>query len=176
MNGGFGGPIVRDRLWFFTTARYQTNTSYIAGLYFPTDPKSFVRTEDKSRQGFDDQFLWDFTTRLTAASHEDEGERLYPGPTQMVAALGDHRRNVPRIRCPRRLARPLISSFLELDPDEPPAFRSRNQLWGQQRYDCAPPRRSQRTGSARSDRGTRRNVQRRRRRADYLRTVRPQLV
>ena len=67
VNGGFGGPVVRDRLWFFTTARYQTNTSYIAGLYFPTDPKSFVRTEDKSRQGFDDQFLWDFTTRLTAA-------------------------------------------------------------------------------------------------------------
>src|SRR5262245_36558581 len=67
VNGGFGGPIARDRLWFFTTGRYQTNTSYIAGLYFPADPKAWVRTEDKSRQGFDDQFLWDFTTRVTAA-------------------------------------------------------------------------------------------------------------
>jgi len=67
INGGFGGPIKRDRLWFFTTGRYQTNTSYIAGLYYPVDPKSWVRTEDKSRQGYDDQFLWDYTTRLTAA-------------------------------------------------------------------------------------------------------------
>src|SRR5262245_9648513 len=67
INGGFGGPIVRDRLWFFATGRYQTNTSYIAGLYFSKDPTSFVRTEDKTRQGFDDQFIWDYTTRLTAA-------------------------------------------------------------------------------------------------------------
>jgi hypothetical protein len=67
INGGFGGPILRDRLWFFSTGRYQTNTSYIAGLYYPLDPKSWVRTDDKSRQAFDDQFLWDFTTRLTAA-------------------------------------------------------------------------------------------------------------
>src|SRR2546422_60682 len=67
VNGGFGGPVVQDRLWFFSTGRYQTNTSYIAGLYFPSDPKSWIRTDDKSRQAFDDQFLWDFTTRLTAA-------------------------------------------------------------------------------------------------------------
>jgi hypothetical protein len=67
VNGGFGGPIKRDRLWFYTTGRYQTNTTYIAGLYYPLDPKSWVRTEDKSKQAFDDQFLWDFTTRLTAA-------------------------------------------------------------------------------------------------------------
>src|SRR5436309_3925745 len=67
VNGGFGGPVKRDRLWFFTTGRYQTNTSYIAGLYFPSDPKSWIRAEDKGRQAFDDQFLWDFTTRLTAA-------------------------------------------------------------------------------------------------------------
>ena len=67
VNGGFGGPIKRDRLWFYATGRYQTNTSYIAGLYFSQDPKSWVRTEDKSRQGFDDQFLWDFTSRITAA-------------------------------------------------------------------------------------------------------------
>ncbi len=67
VNGGFGGPVMKDRLWFFSTGRYQTNTSYIAGLYFPSNPASWVRTDDKSRQAFDDQFLWDFTTRLTAA-------------------------------------------------------------------------------------------------------------
>jgi hypothetical protein len=67
INGGFGGPIVKDRLWFFSTGRYQTNTSYIAGLYYPKDPTAWVRTDDKTRQAYDDQFLWDFTARLTAA-------------------------------------------------------------------------------------------------------------
>src|SRR3989442_6162178 len=67
INGGFGGPVVRDRLWFFSTGRYQTNTSYIAGLYYALDPTARVRVEDKSRQAYDDQFLWDFTTRVTAA-------------------------------------------------------------------------------------------------------------
>src|SRR5258705_90760 len=50
VNGGFGGPIAKDRLWFFSTGRYQTNTSYIAGLYFPSDPKSWIRTDDNIRQ------------------------------------------------------------------------------------------------------------------------------
>ena len=37
INGGLGGPIAKDRLWFYVTGRYQTNTSYIAGLFFPVD-------------------------------------------------------------------------------------------------------------------------------------------
>ena len=67
LSAGIGGPVVRDRLWFYSTARYQTNTSYIAGLYFPADPKARIRTEDRSRQAYDDQFLWDVTARVTAA-------------------------------------------------------------------------------------------------------------
>jgi hypothetical protein len=66
-NAALGGPIVKDRLWFFATGRYQTNTSYIAGLYFPVDPKAFIRVEDKSQQGFDNQYVWDITSRFTAA-------------------------------------------------------------------------------------------------------------
>ena len=67
INAAFGGPIAKDRLWFFSTGRYQTNTSYIAGLYFPVDPKAFIRVEDKSQQGFDNQYVWDITSRFTAA-------------------------------------------------------------------------------------------------------------
>jgi hypothetical protein len=67
INAAIGGPIAKDRLWFFSTGRYQTNTSYIAGLYFPVDPKAFIRVEDKSQQGFDNQYVWDITSRFTAA-------------------------------------------------------------------------------------------------------------
>ena len=33
INPSVGGPILRDKLWFYTSARWQTNQNYIAGLY-----------------------------------------------------------------------------------------------------------------------------------------------
>ena len=33
MNPGAGGPLVKDKLWFYSAARWQTTQSYIAGLY-----------------------------------------------------------------------------------------------------------------------------------------------
>ena len=33
VNPGVGGPIVKDKLWFYSAARWQTTQSYIAGLY-----------------------------------------------------------------------------------------------------------------------------------------------
>ncbi|MEP7304991.1 MAG: TonB-dependent receptor [Acidobacteriota bacterium] len=67
VNGALGGPIVRDRLWFYTTGRYQTNTSYVAGLFYPVDQKAFFRAEDRGQQAYDDQFVWDEASRFTAS-------------------------------------------------------------------------------------------------------------
>jgi hypothetical protein len=33
-NGALGGPIRRDKLWFFSSVRWQTNESYFAGMYY----------------------------------------------------------------------------------------------------------------------------------------------
>ena len=33
INPSFGGPLVRDKLWFYSSARWQQNQNYIAGLY-----------------------------------------------------------------------------------------------------------------------------------------------
>lgn len=33
INPSGGGPIVRDRLWFYTSARWQSNESFVAGVY-----------------------------------------------------------------------------------------------------------------------------------------------
>ena len=33
INPSFGGPIVRDRLWFFGTYRYQGNRQYVANMF-----------------------------------------------------------------------------------------------------------------------------------------------
>ena len=65
VNGSFSGPVIRDRLWFFTAGRYQTNENYIAGAFYPVDPTAWERVEDRSRQATDPQYLWDTVLRLT---------------------------------------------------------------------------------------------------------------
>jgi hypothetical protein len=54
-NPSYGGPIRRDRLWFYASMRVQRNQNYIAGLYYNKnegDPTKWLREEDTSRQGF----------------------------------------------------------------------------------------------------------------------------
>ena len=70
LNGSIGGPIVKDRLWFYVTERYQTNSTYLAGDFYDTNPLptpgnlTRVTTGD---QAYNPQYLWDNTARLTAA-------------------------------------------------------------------------------------------------------------
>ncbi|MGQ0735207.1 MAG: TonB-dependent receptor [Acidobacteriota bacterium] len=49
-----GGPIKKDRLWFFGTARYNSVNNYIANTFF-----------DDGSQGIDDQFIKQALVRLT---------------------------------------------------------------------------------------------------------------
>ncbi len=55
INPSVGGPILRDKLWFYTSARWQTNENYIAGLYYNAnegDPTKWTYVADTSRRGF----------------------------------------------------------------------------------------------------------------------------
>jgi hypothetical protein len=55
VNPSVGGPIVRDRLWFYGSARWQTNQNFIAGLYYNAnegDPTKWTYVADTSRRGF----------------------------------------------------------------------------------------------------------------------------
>jgi hypothetical protein len=65
INGAVGGPIKRDKLWFYFTSRYFTNEYYQAGLYFAVDPSAFVRTPDLTRQAFAGTWTADNNIRLT---------------------------------------------------------------------------------------------------------------
>jgi Carboxypeptidase regulatory-like domain/TonB-dependent Receptor Plug Domain len=49
-----GGPIMKDRLWFFTSGRYYTVNNYIANTFF-----------DDGSGGIDDQFIKSGMARLT---------------------------------------------------------------------------------------------------------------
>ena len=67
INGAIGGPIKQDKLWFYFTSRYFTNESYIAGLFYPTDPAAVIRVEDKGHQANLGTWTQDNNLRLTWA-------------------------------------------------------------------------------------------------------------
>jgi hypothetical protein len=53
INPSGGGPIVRDKLWFYASARFQDNESYIAGTYVNKnagDPTKWTYDPDTSQQ------------------------------------------------------------------------------------------------------------------------------
>ena len=54
-NFSYGGPVSRDRVWFYASGRLQRNQNYIAGLYYNKnegDPTKWHYEPDPSRQGF----------------------------------------------------------------------------------------------------------------------------
>ncbi len=73
--GAFGGPVVRDKLWFFAGTRLGANQQYQQGNYFNklqnqrvgTDPVYRVTfyEPDLSRPAYTDDYYRDFSLRLT---------------------------------------------------------------------------------------------------------------
>ena len=41
-NGSFGGPLKRDRIWFFGSFRYMDQNEQVTGMFRPIDPLSYV--------------------------------------------------------------------------------------------------------------------------------------
>ena len=62
---GLGGPIIRDKLWFYTAHRFWGASDNHAGLFFNQDPSAFLFVEDRSRQKFGTYDLKDFQGRVT---------------------------------------------------------------------------------------------------------------
>ena len=54
VNVGVGGPIRRDKLWFYLGARWQDNESFVAGTYRQQErrrPNSWTYEADPSAAG-----------------------------------------------------------------------------------------------------------------------------
>jgi hypothetical protein len=67
INGAIGGPIKRDKVWFYYTSRYFTNEYYMAGSFYPVDPAARMRVEDLTRQAFAGTWTADNNIRVTWA-------------------------------------------------------------------------------------------------------------
>jgi hypothetical protein len=73
-DGSFGGPLRKDKLWFFIADRYWGSYTYIANSYFAkyhTDPQAWVYTPDLSRPAINGlyhnqaiaRFTWNATSK-----------------------------------------------------------------------------------------------------------------
>ena len=60
-----GGPIARDKLWFYSGGRYYLNDRLAGGIFFNKDPKALVYEPDTSRPGVKDNITDDYSIRLT---------------------------------------------------------------------------------------------------------------
>ncbi|MGE3511613.1 MAG: carboxypeptidase regulatory-like domain-containing protein [Vicinamibacterales bacterium] len=65
LGGGIGGPVRRDRLWFFTAHRTWASENRVAGQFYNATPESWFYTADRSRQAVDDFSNRHHNIRLT---------------------------------------------------------------------------------------------------------------
>lgn len=73
VGGGMGGPIKRDRLWFFGSARWEDRSIYQAGNYYNKRQGTLFYEPDLSRTAYNRDFSKDAGVRFTwqaAAKHK----------------------------------------------------------------------------------------------------------
>jgi hypothetical protein len=107
VNPSIGGPIWRDRLWFFSSVRFQANKNYVAGMYEngnAGDPTKWTRDPDLSKQAVYSLRQESFNTRLTwqaAQKHKlsvyyDHQERNWDNLTPAYSPESATRYEFPR--------------------------------------------------------------------------------
>jgi carboxypeptidase family protein len=64
---GIGGPIKRDKLWFFGAAREGVTQQFADGVYWnkAQQPQSYLYDPDKSRPAFTNDYQKDYSVRVT---------------------------------------------------------------------------------------------------------------
>jgi len=65
INPTFGGPIKKDKLWFFAGFGYNRVDQYVAGLYLTKDPTVWGYVPDVAQQAVSDEYEHDETVHLT---------------------------------------------------------------------------------------------------------------
>src|SRR5262249_39384397 len=68
VNGSFGGPLVKDRLWYYAAARGQGNERYVTGMFYNRnagDPNAWTYVADESRQAINHGSWKNASLRMT---------------------------------------------------------------------------------------------------------------
>ena len=64
-NPSIGGPLFRDKLWFYYTFRHWGAEKTIGDSYFDSNPSQFVYEADSSRPGIDDGYILSNAVRVS---------------------------------------------------------------------------------------------------------------
>jgi hypothetical protein len=68
INGSFGGPIMKDRLWYYAAARRQRNDRYVTGMYYNQNagnPDAWTYVADLNRQAINSGTWKNGSMRMT---------------------------------------------------------------------------------------------------------------
>src|SRR5262245_17302808 len=90
VGGGVGGPIKRDTLWFFASARFDDRSIYQVGNYYNKLQGSLFYEPDLNRQAYNRDYSADVGVRFTwqaAAQHRIVGSYTQHPACQCVFAL-----------------------------------------------------------------------------------------
>jgi hypothetical protein len=77
VNPSFGGPLKKDKLWFFASYRYHVADEWVAGMYFDQNQADWVFTPDLSRPAFLDGETNTYGVRLTWQANQKNKFGLY---------------------------------------------------------------------------------------------------
>ena len=77
VNPSFGGPIVRDRLWFFVGHTTQRADMFVTNTFESQDPTSFVYVPDLSRPAVDENLTVEQSLHLTWQATPKDKVKLY---------------------------------------------------------------------------------------------------
>ena len=84
INGALGGPIRKNKVWFFFASRYWGLDKYPADSFYDLDPRYYVYAPDRTNQGVDDtwnksnavRFTYQATQRNKFTGYYDLQDRL----------------------------------------------------------------------------------------------------
>jgi hypothetical protein len=105
VNPGFGGPLVRDKLWFYVSGRAWGSHNALAGVFRDSDLSDFAFTPDLNRQALSEntsgsesvRFTWQVNERNKLNLHWEYGQhcdcQLGLGPTNVWAATKTYNYN-----------------------------------------------------------------------------------
>jgi hypothetical protein len=65
LNAAVGGPVLKDKLWFYSAYRRWGNENYVAGRYFAMDPLAWISVPDLSRQAYEQNMHRSINGRVT---------------------------------------------------------------------------------------------------------------
>ena len=84
INGAIGGPIKKNKVWFFFASRYWGLDKYPADSFYDADPRYYAYSPDRTNQGVDDtwnksnavRFTYQATQRNKFTGYYDLQDRL----------------------------------------------------------------------------------------------------